>query len=72
VKDTISKSWTEPHKVLQDIQTGKWDTQAFQEATFISMPAAPQQIHIQRLSPRNKETLPYILLQAGYRARRKV
>jgi hypothetical protein len=62
VKDTISKSWTEPREMLQDIQAGKQDTKAFWEAMFISMPAATQQIHIQRLSPKNKGALPHILL----------
>jgi hypothetical protein len=30
--------------LLWDIQAGKQDTKAFQEATFISLPAAAQQI----------------------------
>jgi hypothetical protein len=30
---------------LQDIQTGKQDTKAFQEEIFISVLAAAQQIH---------------------------
>jgi hypothetical protein len=36
--------------MLRDIQAGKLDTKAFQEAIFISVPAAAQRIHIQRLS----------------------
>jgi hypothetical protein len=32
------------------------------------MPAVAQWIHIQKLSPENKEVLPYIPLQAGYRS----
>jgi hypothetical protein len=62
VKDTVSESQTEASEMLQDIQTGKQNTKAFGEAIFISMPAATQQIHLQRLSPENKGTLPYIFL----------
>jgi hypothetical protein len=53
-------------EMLQDIQAGKWDTKAFQEAVFISV-----QIPIQRLSPKNKGALPYIPLQAGYRSKKQ-
>jgi hypothetical protein len=67
VKDTVSESQTEASEMLQDIQTGKQNTKAFGEAIFISMPAATQQIHLQRLSPENKGTFPYIPLRAGYR-----
>jgi hypothetical protein len=44
--------------ILQDIQAGKQNTKAFWEALFIRVLAAAQQIHIQRLSPKNKEALP--------------
>jgi hypothetical protein len=57
--------------MLWDIQAGKWDTKAFQESMFISMTAAAQQIHIQRLSPDNKGALPYIHLQADYRNKKQ-
>jgi hypothetical protein len=57
--------------MLQDIQTGKWNTKAFQEATFISVLAVTQWIPIQRLSLENKGALPYILLQAGYRSKKQ-
>jgi hypothetical protein len=57
--------------MLQDIQAGKWDTEAFQEAIFINVLAAALQIPIQRLSPENKGTLPYIPLQAGYRIKKQ-
>jgi hypothetical protein len=40
-----------------DIQAGNQDTKAFQEAIFISRPAAAQWIPIQRLSPENKGAL---------------
>jgi hypothetical protein len=57
--------------MLWDIQAGKWDTKAFQEPIFISLWAAAQQIHIQRLSPKNKGVSPYIPLKAGYRSKKK-
>jgi hypothetical protein len=53
--------------VLRDIQAAKRDTRAFQEAMFIGMLAVTQWIHIQSLSPENKEALPYVPLQADYR-----
>jgi hypothetical protein len=37
----------------------------------MSVPAAAQWIHIQRLSPENKGTLPYIALQTGYRNKKQ-
>jgi hypothetical protein len=40
--------------MLQESQVETWDTKAFQEAVFISVLAAAQLIHIQRLSPKNK------------------
>jgi hypothetical protein len=54
--------------MLWDIQAGK---QAFQEAIFFSVPAVAQQIHIQRLSPKNNEAFSYIPLQAGYRSKKQ-
>jgi hypothetical protein len=57
--------------MLLGIQAGKWDTKAFQEAVFISMLGADQQMHIQRLSPENKGVSPYIPLQAGYRSKKQ-
>jgi hypothetical protein len=57
--------------MLWDIQAGKWDTKALQEATFINTPAGAQRIPIQRLSPENKGALPYIPWQAGYRSKRR-
>jgi hypothetical protein len=57
--------------MLQNIQAGKWDTKAFQEAIFTSVLAAAQWIHIQRLSLKNKESLPHIPLQAGYRSKKQ-
>jgi hypothetical protein len=57
--------------LLWDIQAGNQVTNAFQEAVFISMSIASQQIKIQRLSPENKEALPYIPLQAGYRSKKQ-
>jgi hypothetical protein len=57
--------------LLQDIQAGKWDIKAFQEAILISIPAVAQQILTQRLSPENKGVLPYIPLQAGYRSKKQ-
>jgi hypothetical protein len=56
---------------LWDIQPGKWDTKAFQEAMFIGMLGVIQRIHIQRLSPHNKGALPYILLQADYKSKKQ-
>jgi hypothetical protein len=44
---------------------------AFQEAIFISMLAAAQWIHIQRLIPESKGVSPYIPLQAGYRSKKQ-
>jgi hypothetical protein len=41
-------------------RTGNQDTKAFREAIFISVLAATQQIHIQRLSPENKGAMTYI------------
>jgi hypothetical protein len=57
--------------LLWDIQAGKRDTKAFQEAIFISMLAAAQRIHIQRLSPKKKGALPSIPLQVGYRSEKQ-
>jgi hypothetical protein len=48
--------------LLWDIQAGKQDPKAFQEAMLISMPAETQCIHIRRLSPKNKGVLPSIFL----------
>jgi hypothetical protein len=39
------------YRIFKNRETGHQD---FQEAMFISMPAAAQWIHIQRLSPRTK------------------
>jgi hypothetical protein len=47
------------------------DTKAFQEAIFISMPAAAQPILIQMLSPETKGVSPYIPLQAGCRNKKQ-
>jgi hypothetical protein len=58
--------------MLWDVQAGKWDTKTFQEAIFISVLAAAQQIPIQSLSPENRAALSYIPLQAVYKARSKV
>jgi hypothetical protein len=71
VKDTISESQTEPPEMFQDIKIRKWGTKSFWEAMFISMPAVPQQIHIQRLNPENKGALPYIPFPAGYRSKKQ-
>jgi hypothetical protein len=60
-----------PAEILCDIQAGKWDTKAFQEAIFISVLAVAQQIPIQRVSPENKGALSYIPLQAGYRRKKQ-
>jgi hypothetical protein len=57
--------------MLRESQTETRDTKAFQEAVFISAPAAAQWIHIQRLSPKNKGVSPYIPLQAGYRSKKQ-
>jgi hypothetical protein len=46
--------------LLWESRTETGDTKAFQEAIFISVLAAAQQIHIQSLSPENKGVLPYI------------
>jgi hypothetical protein len=56
---------------LWDIQAGKWDTKAFWEAIFISMPTAAQQTHIQKLNPENKGALPCMFLLAGYRSEKQ-
>jgi hypothetical protein len=45
----------------------KMGHQDFLGAMFIGMLAVTHWIHIQRLSPENKEGLPYISLQANYR-----
>jgi hypothetical protein len=55
-----------PPVMLQESRTETWDTKAFQETIFISLLAAAQQIHIQRLSLKNKGVSPYIHLQANY------
>jgi hypothetical protein len=55
--------------MLQDIQAGK--REAFGEVKFISILASAQQIHIQRLSSKNKGALPYIPLQVGYRSKKQ-
>jgi hypothetical protein len=34
---------------------------------FINKPAATQQTHVQRLSPKNKGGFPYLPFRAGYR-----
>jgi hypothetical protein len=57
--------------LLRESRTETPDTKAFQDAVFISVLAAAQQIHIQRLSPKNKGALPYISLQAGYRSKKQ-
>jgi hypothetical protein len=57
--------------MLQESQTETWDTKAFQEAVFISLPAVAQWIHIQRLSPENKGVSSYIPLQIGYRSKKQ-
>jgi hypothetical protein len=57
--------------LLQDIQAGKQDSKAFQDAMFISILATAQWIHIQRLSPKNKGAFLYIPLQAGYRSKKQ-
>jgi hypothetical protein len=56
--------------MLQETQTETGDTKDFQEAIFIRSPAVAQQIHIQRLSPKNKGVSLYIPLQAGYRSKK--
>jgi hypothetical protein len=58
-----------PPEMLGESRTQTQDTKAFQEAIFISVPALAQQIHIQRLSPKNKGVSPYIPLQVGYRSK---
>jgi hypothetical protein len=50
--------------MLWDVQVGKQDTEAFQEAIFISVWAVAQQIHIQRVSPD-------IPLQVGYKSKKQ-
>jgi hypothetical protein len=57
--------------MLWESRTETWDTKAFREAIFISMPAAAQWIHIQRLSTKNKGVSPYIPLQASYRSKKQ-
>jgi hypothetical protein len=57
--------------LLWDIHAGKWDTKAFLEAMFISVPVVAQQIPIQKLSPENKGALPSIPLQAGYSSKKQ-
>jgi hypothetical protein len=47
------------------------EPKAFPEAMFITMPTAAQQIHIRRLSSKNKGALPSIPLQAGYRSKKQ-
>jgi hypothetical protein len=49
--------------VSWDIQAGKGDIKAFQEAMFTSMPA--------NVEPENKRVSPCIPLQAGYRSKNK-
>jgi hypothetical protein len=44
-------------------------TKALQEAIFISVTAAAQWIHIQRLNPENKGHSLYLPLQADYRSK---
>jgi hypothetical protein len=55
--------------MLWESQTETLHIEAFQEAVFISLLAAAQQIHIQRLSLENKGVSPYIPLQADYRSK---
>jgi hypothetical protein len=57
--------------VLWESRTQTRDTKAFQEAVFISVLAAAQQIHIQRLSPENKGVSPYIPLHADYGSKKQ-
>jgi hypothetical protein len=52
-------------------QTETQNTEVFQGTIFISMLTAAQEIHIQRLSPKNKGGSPYIPLQAGYRNKKQ-
>jgi hypothetical protein len=58
-------------QLLWDFQAGKWDTKAFKEEIFISMPATAKQIHIQRLSPENKGVSAYIRLQASCKSKKE-
>jgi hypothetical protein len=57
--------------MLWESQTETWDTKAFQETIFISIPAVAQQSNIQRLSPKYKGVLTCIPLQAGYRRKKQ-
>jgi hypothetical protein len=56
---------------LQESRTETWNIKAFPGAVFISELAAAQRIHIQRLSPSNKEVSLYIPLQTGYRSKKQ-
>jgi hypothetical protein len=47
--------------LLWKSQTETRDTKAFQEVIFTGVPAAAQQIHIQRLSPENRGLTLYTL-----------
>jgi hypothetical protein len=52
--------------VLQDSSDRETGHQSFWEASLLSRPAATQRTWVQRLSPKNKRGLPYILFTAGY------
>jgi hypothetical protein len=58
-------------ELLQHIQAEKWGTKTFREIIVISVPAAAQWIHIQRLNPEYKGALPYISFQTGYRSEKQ-
>jgi hypothetical protein len=66
-QNIISEPRTSPQKCSGNLRQRRGTPRLFQEAVFISVPAAAQQIHIQRLSPENKGVSSYIPLQAGYR-----
>jgi hypothetical protein len=57
--------------MLRESWTETQDTKAFQEAIFISVPAAAQWIRIQKLSPEHNRVSPYKPLQAGYRRKKQ-
>jgi hypothetical protein len=59
--EMVQQSLSHP-PVVAYLGTGKQDTKAFQEEICVSVPAADQQIHIQRLRPENKGALPSILV----------
>jgi hypothetical protein len=57
--------------MLWESQIETQDTKVFWEARFTSMLVVAQQIHIQKLSPENKEVSPYVPLQASYRSKKQ-